>query len=328
MDNVKEKFGRIGVLMGGVSAEREISLKSGKAVSEALLQEGYDVVPMDIVEGDEDKILSVLLDADIDVAFIALHGKMGEDGTIQAVLEKAGIIYTGSGVEASRLAFNKVSAQDVFKKNGIHIAPHVALSQSKGFPSGIDAIIGKLGSFPVVVKPACQGSSIGVSVAETNDELEASLRHAWQFDDTALLEKFIKGRELTVGILGEEALPVVEIRPRNGFFDFEAKYTKGMTEYIVPAAVSRETAGRLRQQALKAHRALGCRHFSRVDFMLDADQAAYVLEVNTIPGFTATSLLPKAAGQHGVGFNQLCVNILELAYGKKKEIDRTTLRHP
>ncbi|HQP10407.1 MAG TPA: D-alanine--D-alanine ligase [Candidatus Omnitrophota bacterium] len=324
MDLPVEKLGRIGVLMGGVSSEREISLKSGQAIVEALGRRGCEVVGLDITDGEPEAIRSLLEKSGIDLAFIALHGRLGEDGTIQSILEDAGIPYAGSGVEASRLAINKALAQEMFKKNGIKIPSFVALSRKD--PIDIPGAIEALGGFPVVVKPACEGSSIGVSFVRTSSELARAIEDAWQYGDTALIERYIKGKELTVGILGREALPVVEICPKRPFFDFEAKYTKGMTDYIVPARIPQDISDGIQKAALAAHRVLGCEDISRVDFILADDQSHYVLEINTIPGFTATSLLPKAAQHRGIGFDQLCYQLIVLAYGKKSKIQNITFR--
>jgi D-alanine-D-alanine ligase len=325
MQQGTEHLGRIGVLMGGVSSEREISLKSGRAVSEALIRQGQDVVPLDITESDETKIDALIRKSRLDVAFIALHGRLGEDGTIQTILDKAQVPYTGSGAKASYLALNKAAAQDLFEKNGIRTPSHVILNGKD--LSQLDEKIARAGSFPLVVKPACEGSSIGISIVPGNKELKSALEVAWRYGETVLIEKYIAGRELTVGIIGTEALPVVEICPLNKFFDFEAKYTAGKTEYIVPAKIPEKIAAEVRKTALKAHRLLGCENISRVDFMIDAHGRHFILEVNTIPGFTATSLLPKAAQQTGLGFDQLCLAIIQLAYGKKKEHKYSTLRH-
>jgi D-alanine-D-alanine ligase len=325
MDESRGQFGRIGILMGGVSSEREISLKSGKAITEALLRQGCDIIALDIVDGEHQKIRSLIEGVDIDLAFIALHGQLGEDGRIQSILEEMNIPYTGSGVEASRLAIDKALAQNLFKKNGIKVPSYVTLSKDDELC--IDMIVEQLGGFPIVVKPACEGSSIGISLAATPEELKGAVESAQEYGPKILLEQYIKGRELTVGILGCEALPVVEICPKHDFFDYEAKYTKGMTEYIVPAEIPDEVSCGLQQTALRAHQVLGCTDLSRVDFMLGADQVYYVLEVNTIPGFTSTSLLPKAAKHQGISFDQLCFKLMELTYGKKKEIKDATLRY-
>ena len=183
-----------------------------------------------------------------------------------------------------------------------------------------------VGVFPLIVKPACEGSSIGITLVEREDQLDDALRSAWNYDPVVLIEKYIQGRELTVGILGADALPVVEICPKASFFNFEAKYTKGKTEYIVPAQIPDDMTQELQRVALYAHQLLGCADFSRVDFMVDADQKHYVLEINTIPGFTLTSLLPKAALAYGLTFDQLCFQLTEFAYGKKEKVKNITVR--
>ena len=325
MQRGNEQLGRIGVLMGGISSERDISLKSGRAVSEALIRQGQDAVPLDITDSDEIKIDSLIRKSRLDVAFIALHGRLGEDGTIQTILDNAQVPYTGSGAKASSLALDKATAQDLFEKSGMRTPPHVILT-GKDF-SQVDIKIAPAGPFPLVVKPACEGSSIGISVVVNKDDLETAIDRARKFGEKILIEKYIVGRELTVGIVGSETLPVLEICPKNKFFDFEAKYTAGKTEYIVPARIPEKIAGEVRNAALEAHRLLGCENFSRVDFMLDASGRYYILEVNTIPGFTSTSLLPKAAQKIGLGFDQLCLTIVKLAYGKKKEHKYSAIRH-
>ncbi|HLF17306.1 MAG TPA: D-alanine--D-alanine ligase [Candidatus Omnitrophota bacterium] len=312
--NVKE-MGHIGVLMGGPSSEREISLKSGQAVLLALQEEGCHVSPIFIDTDDEKALLSQLQQAAIDVAFLALHGRFGEDGTIQAILDKANIIYTGSGVEASQRAFNKVVCQQLFQQNHIRVSRYAALRKNSGNPAKALAAL----KLPVFVKPSCEGSSIGISYAASKAELEAALALAWQYGEEVLVEEAIEGTEVTVGILDQAPLPIVEICPKNKFFDFKAKYEKGMTEYIVPARLSQEAAKAVQETALKAYKLLGCRHLARVDFMVDRKGQHYLLEVNTIPGFTATSLLPKAAKHAGINFNQLCLKLVGLAYGEKKK---------
>lgn len=317
MNHERNPLGRIGVVMGGYSSEREISLKSGNAIYNALEKEGYDVVPLDVIDRQRNRILSFILDAKIDVAFIALHGCLGEDGTIQSILEEVNIAYTGSGIEASRLVINKVLTQNLLKKNNISVPSYVTLSRSDGRP--VARVVEQLNAYPLVVKPASEGSSIGISIVQREEELKPALEIAWQHDQELLIEKYIQGRELTVGIIGNESLPVLEICPKRMFFDYEAKYQKGMTEYIVPADIPDDVAQRLQSGAMKAHNLLGCRGFSRVDFMLDKDMSDYILEVNTIPGFTATSLLPKAAAAIGLTLEKLCTVIIELAYAEKKK---------
>lgn len=313
-----KQLGRIGVLMGGYSSEREISLKSGTAVAESLKRQGGEVVSIDITVKDKEKITSLVRSYDLDVAFIALHGRLGEDGTIQAILEEIGVPYTGSGVEASRLALDKVLAQDLFQKSGIQVPARISLyKQEAAHHAGL---VQSIDFYPVVVKPAREGSSIGITLVRAPGALAEALNKAWKYDDKVLIEQYIQGKELTVGILGDEALAPIEIRPKAEFFDFKAKYSSGATEYIVPAHLPQEVADNIRQTALAAHRALGCADLSRVDFILSENGAYYVLEVNTIPGFTSTSLLPKAARVMGIDFDRLCLHLAGLAYGKKKKI--------
>src|SRR3989344_2049740 len=328
-----KQLGRIGVLMGGYSAEREISLKSGTAVAESLKRQGGEVIAIDIMVKDKEKITSLVRSYNLDVAFIALHGRLGEDGIIQSILEEIGVPYTGSGVEASRLALDKVLAQDLFQKSGIQVPAHISLSlQSLQSLQGLQGLQGQqeaahragliqsIDFYPVVVKPAREGSSIGIPLARAPGALPEALDKARKYDDKVLIEQYIQGRELTVGILGDEALAPIEIRPKAEFFDFKAKYSSGATEYIVPAHLPQEVSDKIRQTALAAHQALGCADLSRVDFILAENDAYYVLEVNTIPGFTSTSLLPKAARVMGIDFDRLCLQLAGLAYGKKKKI--------
>lgn len=322
MKNDREQWGRIGVLMGGYSSEREISLKSGRAIYEALKAQECDVIPVDIKEEDEEKILNLILESKIDLAFIALHGQLGEDGRIQSILEKAHIPYTGSGVKASRLALNKIESQNIFKKNDINVPAYVTLSRNNSVD--LDAIIDELGDFPLVVKPSHEGSSIGITIVTQKEQWPKALDLAWSYASDILVERYIQGREVTVGILDQTALPVVEICPHREFFDFTAKYEKGVTDYIVPAPMPHNQTVVLQDLALKSHRILGCSDFSRVDFILDENWVPYVLEVNTIPGFTATSLLPKAAAEAGIPFDELVFRLTELAYGKKKEGKKIT----
>ena len=316
MTNVKE-FGRVGVLMGGVSSERTISLKSGRAVFEALKEEGYDVVAIDIAASDPRLIAAQLRASGIQVAFIALHGRLGEDGTIQTILEELNIPYTGSSAKASALAFDKAQTQKILLEKGISVPPYVVFSNNKLL--SYKDVCNVLKSSGVVVKPSCEGSSIGITIAHRADEWNKAVALAFQYGDDIIVEKWIKGRELTVGLLDQDALPVIEICPKRTYFDFTAKYESGLTEYIIPAKLSAEKTLEVQKMALDVFRCLGCSQLARVDFMLDEAQKFYVLEINTIPGFTATSLLPKAAKYIGLNFNQLCVKILSLVYARKEK---------
>ena len=317
-------FGRIGVLMGGYSSERDISLKSGRAVVEALKSAGCDAAALDIVERDEKKIAAFIKKADLDIAFITLHGRLGEDGMIQAILEDLSIVFTGSGKEASRRAINKVMTQGWLRQHNIPVAPSFGVTNRD--QDSLRSILERIHQWPVVVKPACEGSSIGVTIVGNPGALAPALHLAWQYGPEALVEQYIKGRELTVGILDQTPLPVIEIRPRAEFFDFSAKYQSGTTEYIVPADLPDKAGEDIRQTALTTHRVLGCSDLSRIDFMLDEQGRHYVLEINTIPGFTSVSLLPRAAKHRGISFEQLCLQLTALAYGKKKETGTSAVR--
>ncbi len=311
------KYGKIGVLMGGCSSERDISLKSGTAVLTALRELGCDVVAVDITSSDNHEIRKIIFENKIDIAFIALHGRIGEDGVIQGILEGLNIPYTGSGIEASRLAINKIMAQSIFKKNGLLVPEHSVLSLYN-IDTG-ESIIDNIKGFPVIIKPACEGSSIGVTVVENKRQLRDAVKTAYEYGKEVLIEEFIYGRELTVGILEGNPLPIIELRPKRRFFDFFAKYNKGITEYIIPAKIESNLYKDIQDTAVRAYELLGCDDFARVDFMLDRHNRYYILEVNTIPGFTETSLLPKAAAEIGINFKQLCLKLVELAYAKKKK---------
>ena len=310
--------------MGGYSSERDISLKSGKAVVEALRSEGCEVVPIDIVDKEDQKISQYIAQYNVDVAFIALHGCLGEDGKIQSILEKLDLPFTGPGVKASALAFNKIATQSLLKKNGISVAEHIALTKTDA--QDVAVVIEKKLGFPVIIKPPCEGSSIGISIVTECSQIGPAMDLAWKYAPDILVERYINGRELTVGILGNEALPIVEIIHNQSFFNFAAKYQMSTTRYVVPAQLEVCVSQDIRQTALKVHQVLGCQDLSRVDFILGEDKRFYVLEVNTIPGFTSSSLLPKAAAQNGIGFSQLCLKLVTLAYGKKKTNQNTASR--
>ena len=293
---------RIAVLAGGPSCEREISLLSGRNVAEALRSKGIEPVWVDAV-GD---FMAQLKHEKITLAFIALHGTFGEDGTVQRLLEKEGILYTGPGPRASELAFDKSLSQDVFKKQGIRVPDfrvYKAIAEAPDRP---------VFEGPIVVKPTKSGSSVGVTIVTQTGAYRPALEEAFRYSDAVLVEKFIPGRELTVGILGEKALPIVEVIPKKQFYDYEAKYGDAGTRYEVPARLSETEARKVREEALKAYHALGCRMLSRVDLILTPEGEAAVLEINTIPGLTSKSLLPKAAREAGIDFPDLCVKILAM----------------
>lgn len=298
----RSKFGRIGVLAGGPSNERDISLRSGAAVYNALLSEGLDAAFLRV----KNDIHGVIAENLIDVAFIALHGRYGEDGTVQQVLEDADIPYTGSGVEASRLALDKIASKEAFIKNKISVPKYIVFEKEKFDVNEADEI-----GFPLVVKPQLEGSSIGLSIVKQKKFLRTAIDKAFRYGEKNVLEEYIAGRELTVGILDDKSLPVIEIVTKNNVYDYEAKYEDSTTRYLVPAPIDKKAykdAGRLGRLA---HSALGCSSFSRVDMIMDNHGKIFVLEVNTIPGMTERSLLPKAAAAVGLRFSELCVKILE-----------------
>lgn len=298
-----ERIGKVAVLAGGRSAERDISIKSGRTVYSALKLEGCDVEWLEI--GTED-VGRKLRSVPFNVAFIALHGRFGEDGTIQKILERMSIPYTGSGVTASRMALDKIASHRIFKRCSIPVPEFKILDRRCARPpEGF--------SWPLIVKPQREGSSIGLSLARNKREFNAACEKAFEYSDKILVEKFIKGREITVGILGERPLPVVEIIPKRTFYDFHAKYKDKRTEYKVPASLPRHLYRKAQALGIQAHKALNCRDFSRVDMLLGDDDNIYVLEVNSIPGLTEKSLLPKAAKAAGVDFGKLCVKLLEMA---------------
>lgn len=296
---------RIGVLLGGPSTEREISIKSGKAVYEALLSLGLNVATVDIIS--EETAKDQIGKADIKVAFIALHGRFGEDGTLQAILESMNLPYTGSGVLASRLAMDKIASRKIFEKKNLAV-PKYTIFKKKKFFLNTDHLM-----FPIVAKPATHGSSIGLSIANDKKELKIAIETAFEYDDRIILEEYIPGREITVGILDDKPLPVIQILPKRQFFDYKAKYTTGLTEYVVPAKLPKDISKNAQEAGILAHKSLGCKSFSRVDMILDGNDRYVVLEVNTIPGLTAISLLPKAAACIGIDFPTLCLKIIESA---------------
>lgn len=292
-------IGLVGVLLGGPSTEREVSLKSGRAVSRALKESGYQVVEI----GEQGEIEAGIRSHPISAAFISLHGRFGEDGGVQRLLEEMNLPYTGSGIEASRRAMDKALSRKLFAAAGLPIP------RGRVFPAG-EGPKDLSFSFPVVVKPVRAGSSIGLSLVRSPEELGPAVDRARCCDREILIEEFIPGRELTVGVLANRPLPLVEIKSKNLFFDFEAKYVQGRSEFTVPARLPRQLYRRVQQLGLAAHRVLGCFSYSRADIILSPTGQPFLLEVNTIPGFTATSLLPQAASAAGIDFPDLCRRLL------------------
>ncbi|RJQ31945.1 MAG: D-alanine--D-alanine ligase [Actinobacteria bacterium] len=297
----------IALLYGGRSAEREVSLESGNQVAAALESLGHRVIKIDVDDSVEDK-----LDANqADLAFIALHGIGGEDGTIQKILEDKGIKYTGSGVLASAYGMDKIASKKAFAKHGL-LTPRFIELKSNSY----DEVAIKEPGWPAVVKPNSQGSSIGISIAHDHHELKKAIDEAFALGDKVLIEQFIKGREIQCGILGNEkpqALELIEIVSKKQFFDYEAKYDPSLAEEIVPAEVTPQQKQKIQEVSLKAYNALGCRGFARVDTFLTSDEQVYVSEINTIPGLTANSLFPKEAKASGIEFNELIQKIVDLA---------------
>ena len=299
---------RLAVVMGGVSEERNISLKSGKAIVEALAEKRYEVFAVDLTEANIERIQEIAPD----VAFIALHGRFGEDGAIQALLDEKGIPYTGSDSRASHAGMDKMASKCFFITHDVPTPPFRLVTTMQQWEK-VDASIAEVG-LPLVVKPLRQGSSIGVSIARDAEDVAIGLARAFKYGHQAILERYINGREFTVGVLGDTALPVIEIRTPQPFFNADAKYLDDATEYILqPENLAPELYEKIQAIALNAHHAIDCRHFSRVDMMLETDGSPYVLEANTIPGFTARSLLPMAARQAGLSFPDLCERIVEMA---------------
>lgn len=303
---------RIGVLAGGCSSERKISLRSGRAVHAALEHSGFSTLLLDPATPQKMRHLS----DKIDVAFIALHGKGGEDGSIQRDLSKQGIPYVGSDIRGSRLAFDKALAKKKFLDFGIP-TPEFIIVQRSDWKRKLEAF-----PTPFFVKPLCDGSSIGVFAVEDLGESAEKIGQALVRYGKLLVERKISGREFTVGVLGQKALPVVELVPKRPFYDYRAKYTKGMTKYLVPAPISKPLAVKLQRLALSVHRALGLRDLSRVDVMMDSKGSPYVLEANSIPGFTELSLLPKAARAEGISFVGLCKQLVTWAHERNGTVPR------
>jgi D-alanine-D-alanine ligase len=304
MTTVKGK--KIAVLMGGPGSEREVSLATGRGVSKALRSLGANVTDVDI------KDENFKLPERLDFAFNTIHGTFGEDGRLQKILEQRGVSYTGEGVRGSEVAFDKIRSKEHFRRGGVSTPEWEVIdpgTRPKMPP-------------PIVIKPPREGSTVGVHIIKSESQIEEALADVARFGQDVLVEKFIPGRELTVGILGDQALPIIEIIPKGGFYDFTNKYpflnpqAGGGAQHVCPAHIEPAKTGEIQQLALKAHRALGLEVYSRVDVLLSDDGEAFVLEANTIPGMTEASLLPEAAAAAGIGYPELCVRIIELSLRK------------
>jgi D-alanine-D-alanine ligase len=300
---------QIAVLMGGPGSERAVSIATGTGAAKALRSLGVDVVEVD-VKGPEFE-----LPAGIELAFLCIHGTFGEDGQLQQILEDRGVAYTGEGVAESELAFDKIRSKDAFRREGV-TTPYwqiVTLGQRPTIP------------IPFVIKAPRQGSTVGVHIIKSDREVDAAMADVSKYDREVLIEKFIPGRELTIGILGDQALPILEIIPKGGVYDFTNKYpflnpgAGGGAEHVCPAKIPEEQTRAIQDLALRAHRALGLQVYSRVDVLLPEEGEPTVLEVNTIPGMTEASLLPEAAAAAGIGYAQLCARIIELSRARSKK---------
>ena len=292
-------------MLGGPSAEREISLRTGAAVARALRLQGHRVLEVDPRER------TVSLPAETQVVFLALHGEYGEDGTIQRQLEQLGVLYTGCRIEASRLAFDKVLTKQRCIERGVPTARHLVVDQADApWPQGWEP--------PVVLKPVRQGSSVGLQFVESVDQWPAALSESLCYDTQVLVEQKIIGRETTVAILGGKALPIVEIRPKQGRYDYQSKYLAGQSDYFCPAPFDEATTRRIQATALRGFRAIGGRDYARVDVMVRASGEPVVLEVNTLPGMTETSLFPKAAAAAGISYPELCQRMIDLAVKRER----------
>ncbi len=296
---------RIGVLMGGRSAEREISLRTGQAVHRALLRRGYEAVTIDA----DASVAEHLRAKKVELVFVALHGPGGEDGTIQGLLEVMGLPYTGSGVRASAVAMHKAMAKTLLNCHGIPVPPGTVVTAGRSRTGGL--AVPPVGlRWPVVVKPAAQGSTFGVTVVRRRSEWAAALRGAHAYDPEAVVEAYIPGREITVSVLDGKPLPIIEILAMGGFYDYAAKYEKGRTQYLCPAPLSAAVAKAVRVLAVRTYEVVGCQGAARVDFRVTPRGRPYVLEINTVPGMTETSLLPMAAAKAGMDYDSLTERIL------------------
>jgi D-alanine-D-alanine ligase len=300
---------KVAVLMGGIGGEREVSLQSGKYVAEALVQAGCSVITSDITPDD----MSILDKAKVDAFFIVLHGKFGEDGTLQKIMEDRGLCYTGSDSWASSAAMDKGISKKIFSGAGIAVPAGAIYDARPSFAGTVERMGKKAGASRFVVKPVTGGSTVGVTIEnDAASAVKAAAKCHAQFGD-AMIEVFIAGRELTVGILHGKALPMIEIIPKGGFYDYKAKYVAEDTKYLFDTIDDASLVRKVQDDAVKCFSALKCRDFSRMDFILTPDGTPYALEMNTIPGFTSHSLLPKAAAKVGIPMPQLCLDIVESA---------------
>lgn len=301
----KFKGKKVGVLLGGMSSEREVSLRSGKAIAEGLRKKGYEVAEIDV----DSSLPEKLKQEGVQVAFIALHGKYGEDGAIQGLLEILKIPYTGSGILASSVAMDKILTKRILQERGFLTPAFAFFDAQEGRAEDFAAAFAL--TYPVIVKPSREGSTIGIVRVQNAAELLPALKEAARYDSRVLVEEFITGKEVTAGVIQGEALPLIEVAPKSGFYDFQSKYTKGATEYILPARISEALAREIQESTVEIYRELACEGCARADFIIDDQERFFFLEINTIPGMTETSLIPKAAAQAGLSFENLVEKLLD-----------------
>ena len=295
---------KIGILIGGDSSEREVSIASGRSIENACIALGHEVVRLDPKDGLE-KIKSLLLK--VDLVFNGLHGGDGENGKISKYLEDLGVLFTGSDSVSSEICMNKDKAKRIAANNNV-LTPEWVLVTNEALSGNIGQL-----NFPIVVKPNDQGSTLGLSIINSKSQLKGAFKVANSFASSVMYEQHIQGREITCSIVGNIAYPIVEIIPKHEIYDYECKYTKGMSKYICPAEINKNISSYIKEISLKIHKLLGCRHYSRVDFLLDRNNDPWFLEINTLPGMTETSLLPKSLESAGVNFNQIIEKIIEEA---------------
>jgi D-alanine-D-alanine ligase len=323
------------LLLGGTSPEREVSKSTGKSVYNALINLGHEVVILDPAYGinqpleveeyfsEEDfteisnenylDAINLIFPAEISIAFLALHGKYGEDGTIQSLLELKGIKFTGSKVLSSAIAMDKIMSKILFEDYHVPTPKYFHFKKGERTTEEVNDLIKQKFKFPAVVKPNDQGSTVGLTICKASDQLTEAIRNAFEYSDRILVEEYIPGRELTVAVIDDTALPVLEIRPKHETYDYECKYTSGMSEYIVPAEIPSEVSNELQDIAVRACKSLRCEVYARVDFRLSPENKVYTLEVNTLPGMTSLSLVPKMAKSVGISFEQLVEKIITLS---------------
>lgn len=331
---MKKKNPKVALILGGTSPEREVSKSSGLSIYKALNSLGYEIKLIDPAYGSKQpktiekffsskdfteilnenyvKAVNSKLFDDVDVAFLALHGKWGEDGTIQSLLEFRGIKYTGSDIFSSAISMDKIMSKILFRHYDINTPEWIAV-QKKDKTKEVNEKIKSLFGYPCVVKPNDQGSTVGLTICKSESELPGAIRLARKFSNKILIEEYVGGHEITVAIFDNEALPVLEIKPKHGVYDYECKYTSGMSEYIVPAEIPEWVKSELQSQSVKAFNALGCSIYGRVDFRVSNNYKIYCLEVNTLPGMTSTSLVPKMARAAGISFEKLIDKIIKLS---------------